>query len=286
MSRRKAVSLLLITGIIWSTGGFIIKLIPWSSMVIAGLRSGITAVVIFFYVRPKNFSFSFNTWAGAFCYALMVICFVIGNKLTTAGNVILIQYAAPIYVAIFSFSFLGERASKFDWLAIIIIMIGLIFFFLDELSLTQLWGNVFSILSGFGFAGLTLLMRKQKNERPIDSVLIGNILTFSICSPFYFGGLTTDINAWAMIIFLGVIQLGLSYILFGIVIRHVSALDAIIYPVIEPICNPIFAFLFLDESMSTTSQVGGGLVIVGILGRGLIKEMSFGKGKPLQRGFP
>lgn len=286
MSRHKAVSLLLLTGIIWSTGGFIIKLIPWPPMVIAGLRSGITAVVIFFYVRPKNFNFSFITWAGAFCYALMVICFVIGNKLTTAGNVILIQYAAPVYVAIFSFSFLGEKASKFDWLAIIIIMLGLIFFFLEELSLTQLWGNVFSILSGFGFAGLTLLMRKQKNERPIDSVLIGNILTFFICSPFYFGGLTTDINAWAMIIFLGIIQLGLSYILFGIVIRHVSALDAIIYPVIEPICNPIFAFLFLDESMSATSQIGGGLVIVGILGRGLINEMSFGKGKPLKRGFP
>ena len=286
MNRHKAVSLLLLTGIIWSTGGFIIKLIPWPPMVIAGLRSGITAVVIFFYVRPKNFNFSFNTWAGAFCYALMVICFVIGNKLTTAGNVILIQYAAPVYVAIFSFSFLGEKASKFDWLAIIIIMLGLIFFFLEELSLTQLWGNVFSILSGFGFAGLTLMMRKQKNERPIDSVLIGNILTFFICSPFYFGGLTTDTNAWAMIIFLGIIQLGLSYILFGIVIRHVSALDPIIYPVIEPICNPIFAFLFLDESMSATSQIGGGLVIVGILGRGLINEMSFRKGKPLKRSFP
>lgn len=276
MNRGTAVSLLVFTGIIWSTGGFIIKLIPWPPMVIAGLRSGITAMVIFLYSKPKDFNFGYNTWAGAFCYALMVICFVMGNKMTTAGNVILIQYAAPIYVAIFSFSFLGEKSTKIDWLAILVIFIGLMFFFLEELSLGQLWGNVFSILSGFGFAGLTLFMRKQKNGRPLDSVLIGNLLTFFICSPFYFDGMTNDIHSWIMILFLGVIQLGLSYVLFSTVIRYVSALDAIIYPVIEPIFNPIFAFLFLKESMSITAQIGGVLVILGIIGRGIIKEISYG----------
>jgi drug/metabolite transporter (DMT)-like permease len=75
-----------------------------------------------------------------------------------------------------------------------------------------------------------------------------------------------------MLIFLGVVQLGVSYIIFSNAIRHVSALDAIIYPVIEPIFNPIFAFLFLGESMSTTARVGGALVILGVVGRGIIIE--------------
>ena len=263
---------LVLTGVIWSTGGFMIKLIPWPPMAIAGLRSGLTALVIFGYSRPRDLRFGINTWAGAICYALMVICFVMGNKMTTSGNVILIQYAAPIYVALFGFSFLGERSTKIDWLAISIILLGLCCFFLEELSFDQLWGNVFAVFSGIGFAGLTLFMRKQKNGRPIDSVLLGNILTFFICFPFYSDGLTHDQSAWAMLIFLGVVQLGLSYIIYSNAIRYVSALDAIIYPVIEPIFNPIFAFLFLGESMSPTARVGGALVILGVVGRGIIRE--------------
>ena len=48
MSRGLAIVLLILTGIIWSTGGFLIKLIPWPPLVIAGLRSGFTAIIIFF----------------------------------------------------------------------------------------------------------------------------------------------------------------------------------------------------------------------------------------------
>ena len=186
MNRNSAICLLILTGVIWSSGGFIIKLIPWPPLAIAGLRSGFTLIIILLYSKPNTFKFGVNTWAGALCYALMVICFVMGNKMTTAGNVILIQYAAPVYVALFGFSFLGERSTKIDWIAIIIILIGLGCFFLDELTFNELWGNTLALLSGFGFAGLTLFMRKQKNARPIDSVLIGNLLTFLILSLILF----------------------------------------------------------------------------------------------------
>ena len=73
---------------------------------------------------------------------------------------------------------LGERSTKIDWIAIIIILTGLVCFFLEELSFQQFWGNALALLSGAGFAGLTLYMRKQKNDNPIDSVLVGNIITF------------------------------------------------------------------------------------------------------------
>jgi drug/metabolite transporter (DMT)-like permease len=227
-----------------------------------------------FYSRPKELTFGKNTWGGALFYALMVLCFVTANKMTTAGNVILIQYAAPVYVALFGFSFLGEKSTKVDWLAIIIILTGLGFFFLDDLSFDQLWGNIVALVSGFGFAGLTLFMRKQKHGRPIDSVLLGNLITFLLCSPFYGQGITFELEPWAMIIFLGMIQLGLAYILYSKAIKYVSALDAVIYPVIEPIFNPMFAFLFLGEAMSSTAQIGGVLVLLGVIGRGLIQKSS------------
>ena len=274
MSRKLAILLLIITGVLWSTGGLLIKLIPWSPISIAGIRSGLSALIIYLYKKPYSKGFGRNIWAGAFCYSVMVVSFVFANKITASGNVILIQYAAPIYVALFGYSFLGEKASKIDWITIAIIIFGLSCFFYEDLSLTQKWGNVLAIFSGLGFAGLTLFMRKEKNANPIDCVLLGNLVTFVICFPFYFSGVTMEATPWLSIIFLGFVQLGLAYILFSTAIKYVNALDAIIYPVIEPLFNPLLTFIFIGEQMSQTALIGGFLVITGVIGRGFLSEAS------------
>ncbi len=272
MNRSFAIGLLILTGIIWSTGGFIIKLIPWPPMVIAGLRSGFATLVIYLYARPKNFKFSRYSWFGGLCYTVMVICFVLANKMTNAGNVILIQYAAPAYVALFSFSFLGEKSTKTDWLAICIIFLGLVCFFIDDISFDQIEGNIVAVFSGLGFAGLVLFMRKERQTRPIDSVFLGNFMTFLFCSPFYHNEITLQLEPWLMIIFLGIIQLGIAYILFSIAIKYVSAIDAIIFPVVEPIFNPILAFIFLGEHMGSISILGGLMIIFGVVSRSILQN--------------
>jgi len=271
LKRSTAIGFLVLTGILWSTGGFMVKLIPWPPIVIAGIRSGICALFIYLYDKPKRLQFGKYTVGGAICYAVMVIFYVLANKMTTAGNAIMIQYTAPVYVAIFGFSFLGEKSRKSDWLIIGTVIIGLGLFFFEELSFTSFWGNIAALIAGFGFAGTTLFMRKQKNGRPIDSVLLGNLLTFLVCIPFVFQDITTDIETWIQISYLGVIQLGLAYIFYSIAIKHVSALDAIIYPIIEPIFNPILAFIFLGEMMSGNAQIGGALVLIGVICRGIFQ---------------
>jgi len=271
LKRSSAIGLLVLTGILWSTGGFMVKLIPWPPIVIAGIRSGICALVIYLYDKPNRLRFGKYTVGGAICYAIMVIFYVLANKMTTAGNAIMIQYTAPVYVAIFGFSFLGEKSRKSDWLTISTVIFGLGLFFFEELSFTSFWGNIAALIAGFGFAGTTLFMRKQKNGRPIDSVLLGNIITLLVCLPFVFNNMTSDISAWLGISFLGVVQLGVAYILYSTAIKYVSALDSIIYPVIKPIFNPILAFIFLNETMSSHAQIGGCLVLLGVIGRGMIQ---------------
>ena len=272
MNRNKAIILVLLTGVIWSTGGFMVKLISWPPLVISGLRSGIAMLVILLFNRPENIKFSKNTILGAFFYAIMVIFFVIANKLTSAGNVILIQYAAPFYVAVSSFIFLKERPTNLDWITIIILLVGLSLFFFEDLLFDQLLGNIFGIISGFGFAGTILFMRKQKDGRPIDSILLGNLITFIICSPFYVGGITNEPIAWVGILYLGIFQLGLSYCLYSIAIKYISALDASIYPMIEPLSSPLFAFFILGETMTNNAIIGGVIIILIVTLRGFIQN--------------
>ena len=256
-----------------------VKVIPWSPFTIAGMRSGIAFLVIFLYDRPKSIKFRKYTILGAFCYTTMVICFIIANKLTSAGNVILIQYAAPLYVAVFSFIFLGERLNKLDWMTIIILISGLSLFFFEDLSFNHLSGNIFAIFSGFGFAGTILFLRKQKEGRPIDSILLGNLLTFFICIPFYKDGLTNEPIAWLGIFYLGIVQLGFTYCLYSVAIKYVSALDAAIYPVIEPISSPVLAYFILGETMTKYSIVGGSAIITIVMLRAFLQKKLKGSKK-------
>jgi drug/metabolite transporter (DMT)-like permease len=115
-------------------------------------------------------------------------------------------------------------------------------------------------------------MRKQKNRNPLHSVLIGNIFTFIACSPFYFNGIINKVDYWSLICFLGVFQLGVSYIIYSIAIRYVTALDAIIYPVIEPIFNPVLAYFIIGETMPINSIIGGIFVLAGVTGRDFFRD--------------
>lgn len=275
MTRNSAVGLLVLTGFIWSTGGFMIKLIDWPPMVIAGIRSVIAAFVIFLYSRPQKLNFRKYTIGGAVAYAVMVIFFVLANKLTSAGNAILIQYTAPVYVALFGFSFLGERVSLIDWITILIIFFGLFLFFIDDLSGNNFNGNIAAIVSSFGFAGLILFLRKEKQGRPIDIVFLGNLLTFFICIPVIINDITFEADIWLKVIFLGTIQLGLSYIFFTIAIKRVNALDGVIYPVIEPIFSPILAYIFIGEELKLFTYFGGVLVLLGVICRGVMQIKKF-----------
>ena len=271
MKRSRAILLLILAGALWSLGGLLIKSIQWPPLAISGLRGGIAAVVIYLFSKGNELTLSKSKIIAACFYALVVTLFVMANKLTTAGNAILLQYTAPIYVALFGYMFLGERSTIVDWVTIIILLIGLGLFFIDDLSLDGFIGNIFAILSGMSFAALTLLLRKQKDDSPSDSVLLGNMLTLIIGLPVIATSITFEAKPMILILVLGVFQLGIPYIFYTTAIKHVTALDAIIFPIIEPILNPILVFFILGETLGAWAFLGGALVLGGVVIRGILK---------------
>ena len=153
LKRQKAIALLLLAGALWSLGGLLIKSIPWHPLAISGMRGGIAALVIFTYSRKSILIITKDKIVAACFYTLVVTFFVMANKLTTAGNAILLQYTAPVYVALFGYMVLGEKSKFIDWATIAIMLSGLALFFLDELSSEGFLGNILAILSGMCFAG-------------------------------------------------------------------------------------------------------------------------------------
>ena len=115
-------------------------------------------------------------------------------------------------------------------------------------------------MAGVSFALFIILMRKQKSEFPIGSIFLGNILAALIGLPFMFYSMPDRVS-WAALLALGTLQLGLSYILYSIAIRRVAAFEAVMIPIIEPVLNPIWVFLFLAERPGRWALPGGIIVI-------------------------
>ncbi|GDX65151.1 membrane protein [Chlorobiota bacterium] len=269
-SKSKAIILLICTAILWSQGGFLIKLIHWHPVAIAGGRSIIAALIMWAYVKKPKFTWSYIQIMGAVAYALTVILFVIANTLTTAANTILLQYTGPIYVALFSYWFLKEKITAIDWISILTVILGMTLFFIEKLSPDGILGNFIAILAGIAFAGLALCLRKQKDGSPLESLILGNILTGIIGLPFIIdSGIPSQQSIIALLV-LGIFQLGLPYILYSKAIKHISALDAVLIPVLEPILNPLWVFLLLGESIGMWPMIGGAIIIVAITTRSIL----------------
>jgi drug/metabolite transporter (DMT)-like permease len=177
LNRQKAILLLVATATLWSMGGLLIKLVNWNPIAIAGMRSAVAALLMLAYVKRPHFNWSFAQITGALAYAGTVILFVSANKMTTAANAIVLQYTAPVFVAILGIWLLKERVKTLDWVSIFLVMGGMVLFFLDKLDRGGFIGNILGILSGVSFAVMIISLRSQKDASPLESVLLGNIVT-------------------------------------------------------------------------------------------------------------
>lgn len=271
--RRQAILMLLAAAVLWSLGGMLIKLVEWNPLAIAGMRSAISALLFFVLLRKPKITWSAIQIGGAIAYAGTVIFFVMANKTTTAANAILLQYTAPVYIALFSAWFLGERVTWLDWLTIALVLTGMTLFLYDSLGTGRLIGDGIALISAICFASLAMLLRKQKDSSPFESVLLGNLLTAIIGLPFMFQSMPSA-KSWLGLILLGVFQLGFSYVLYARAIQHVTALEATLISFIEPLLNPLWVALTRGEIPSVLAMIGGLIVLGAVAARSVLSNLN------------
>lgn len=264
--RYKGIAYVVIASILWSTGGLLIKLSDWNSIAISGSRSLISALIMLAYIKKPKITKSKPQIIGAIAYTATVLFFVMANKLTTAANAILLQYTAPIFVAILGVWILKERIHWYDLVSIAAVFLGISLFFIQGIEGGKALGNVIAILSGFSMASATVALRLQKDGSAVETTWLGNILTFIIALPFL-GQVQFDFKNVMIIVFLGVFQLGISYILYVNSLKYITALEAILLTVIEPLLNPLWVYIFTGEAPGILAIIGGIIVITAIIMR-------------------
>lgn len=267
---RKAVGYLLLAALGWSLAGVLFKLVDWPPVAAAGGRGLVSAVFLIAVSWGKlRFTWSPLQLGTAFVYTGCTVLFAIANKLTTAANAILLQYTAPVWIALFGAWLLNERATRADWLTIAASFAGMALFLYEGLQLNNLAGILIALASGIFFAAMIMLLRKQKDGSSLESIILGNVLGFLISVPAMWSAGVPSGGSITALVVLGVVQLGIPYLLYARAIRHVTALEAALLPVIEPILNPVWVMLFIGERPTPLSLLGGVIVVGAVTWRAI-----------------
>jgi DME family drug/metabolite transporter len=253
--------LLLAAAVLWSTAGAAIKLCQLSGWQIAGARSLIAGIFLLAAVPQARRRPTLPVLLVSIAYAFTVVLFVLATKMTSAGSAILIQDTAPLWVLALSPWLLREYPTRGELLAIPVFGVGLLLFFMDDLSAGQVTGNLVALASGFAFAFSIIGLRLLRHEGPA-ALAQGNLVAALVALPVGVGGPTPGALDLALVAYLGVFQLGLAYLCFTRGLARTPAIEASLIILLEPVLNPIWTFLLAGERMGPWAIVGGGLVLL------------------------
>ncbi len=279
-AHRKGLLYISFTAFLWSTSGFFIKYLTINAYQISFFRSLIAALTVFFITmaRKKKLKFEFDKVSNfaAIFYAGILILFVLATKMTTAANAIFLQFTAPMYLVVLEPLFLKTKFNSRNVVTIIICIFGMMLFFFGKLELGNIYGNLLAIASGMCFAMFSLLLKykkvKHKNDNTLNNVIMGNVLVAVIAFFVVFPDFKLDLTQSLILLYMGAIQIGVSYIIFNEGIKYVSATESMIIATLEAIFNPIWVFVGIGEMPSIYSIFGGLIIFAAIIWRNFSKK--------------
>jgi len=197
------------------------------------------------------------------------VLFVAATKWTTAANAIFLQSTAPLYIAVLGPVLLGERFERRDIGVLAAVGVGLACCLAGgaESSVTApapRIGNLLGVLCGLTW-GLTLLgLRwgaRAGAETTVSAVVIGNLFACLAAAPALWPAPSAPAAEWATLGYLGVFQIGVAYILLTAAVGELPALHVSLLLLLEPVLNPVWAWLVRGEAPGAWTLVGGAIIL-------------------------
>ncbi|MBQ4556150.1 MAG: DMT family transporter [Clostridia bacterium] len=260
---------------LWSIAGLIIKHIQMNPIVLAGGRSLFAAlsVIVYMAFTKQKFIVSRDTVISGVLLCGVFICFVGANKYTTAANAIVLQYTAPIFVLIFSVVFLHKKPRAFDVLAVLLTLVGVVAFFLGSLNAGKMLGNILGVVAGMFFGGMFVAVGNSKGDEKMSGILLAHLFCAAIGLPFAaFTENTFSFKGIALVAVLGIVQLGIPYILYALASSKCSTISCVVISAIEPVLNPILVAVFAGEVPGLLSILSGLFLIAVITAYSVLDE--------------
>ena len=266
--RTRGTLFIVAAALLWSTGGIGIKAVADSPLKVTFYRSVFAAIALFLFLGRRVWGRRHWKSTPAFViaiisYAACLTAFVVATKWTTAANAIFLQYAGVVWVLLLSPVVLREPMRVRDVIAVVVAMSGMALFFVGRFEAHSMAGNAMALVSSVFFASMILVLRRE-NQAAQAAVTWGNVFCALAVLPFMANDLALTPRSFVVLSFLGVFQIATAYMLFVRGLAYVSATQASLTGMLEPVSNPIWVFILLGEKPSVFAIEGAVIVLAAI----------------------
>jgi drug/metabolite transporter (DMT)-like permease len=217
-------------------------------------------------VRRADLSYRPAMLGMVLTFAAMNALFVRALTLGTAANAIFLQYTAPLWVYLAGIWWLKERPDRRSTVAVVVAMLGVGVIVAGGGSGERPAVIALALGSGVAYAGVLLWLRILRDESAPWLTVLNHLGSAVILLPdaARFGLPTAGQLAWLFLF--GAVQMGLPYWLMARGLRSVTPHEAGTLSLIEPILNPLWAYLVspAEELPGTWTWLGGALILSGI----------------------
>jgi drug/metabolite transporter (DMT)-like permease len=284
--------------VLWSLNAVIAKIVldsaGLSSLRLAQVRATGAALLLMAAVallrpsalRTNRTELGFLAVFGILGLAFVQLFYFVGIRRLDIGIALVIQYLAPVFVALWARFYVHEPVRRRLWLAIALSLLGLSL-------VVELWGGG-SALDGLGvlaclvtalaYAAYVLMAERSLEEgRDVYSLLAWGFsfaaLFWAVVQPWWsfpveivdgsvsLLGRFDDATApvWLLLAYIVVLGTVVPFILLVSALHHVPATRVTIVAMLEPVLAAIVAWIWLGEELAAVQIVGGLIVLIGVV---------------------
>lgn len=280
-SHKHSVLFVFAAGVLWSTIGLAIRLIDeavvWQILLYRSI-----SLTLFLYIviriRSGESPFAQVRRAGfpAVIAGLSLVAAYSGGiyaiQNTSVANAMLLFATSPFMTAVLGWIVLREPVRTATWVAIAAAIGGIAIMVADKSGSVALKGSLAALGSAFGFAVFTVSLRWGRTGEMLSAVFLSGLfaigITFAICIGL---GLSVVLspNDGGIAMGMGVFQIGAGLILYTLGSRSLPAAELALLSLAEVLLGPLWVWLFLGETATANTLVGGVVLLAAIAGNAL-----------------
>lgn len=206
-------------------------------------------------------SHPFSSLASAILLGMISSLFVLAVMNANVANVVVILSTAPLFAALFSRIFLGERVAQRTLVAIAVCMLGMSLVFMGEGDMGMLAGNLYALATAAAIGGNLTLLRRYPAIDPMTVIAGGGLLSAAVALPMA-SPLALDAQRYGVLALMGLVQMPLATVLINSATRYLPSTEVALFYLVETALGTLWVWWLLGETPTATTQLGGSVVIM------------------------
>ncbi len=197
-------------------------------------------------------------------------CFYVFALLNTSvASTLFIQSSAPIFTALLSWIFLGEKPAKRTVVAIGGAVLGVGIMVWSGADLGRGLGNFYAILAAFFFAVMLVISRGSGRSDVLGGNLLGavfaSIWMVGAALVFSKGGLAVSGYDFVIMFLMGFATIGLGVAMLSWASPRLPAAEVSVLALTESLLSPMWVWIFIGEALSWLEMLGGAVLLASVV---------------------